>query len=196
MTRCPDKTDWVLLAAGESSPRRRRALETHLVECAACREELAAVRRGLAALAALPRETPLRPQAAEALRRRLAVAAAHRPARGPVVGLVVRYGWLAAAAALVLAALLWNPRPEPPPAAPPPTAAVALPSSGAAVADKITEIAAALEILASAGVSNGRGAGGPAPDNGGRTPRPLPHTGFEELERLLDFVATEGGGQS
>jgi anti-sigma factor RsiW len=42
---------------GELSPRQRGAFEAHLASCAACRDELTATERMLAALEALPMET-------------------------------------------------------------------------------------------------------------------------------------------
>jgi len=107
MNRCPDHTDWVLYAAGELDEPRRTALAAHLDGCDACRAEVAALARGLAALEALEREPAMRPEAFETFRRRLGVAAAHA-ARPRARSIVYRYGWLAAAAVLVAAAVVYS----------------------------------------------------------------------------------------
>ena len=107
MNRCPDPREWVLYAADESPPRRRSALEIHLESCAACRRELAAVEQGLAAMKTLD-PLAVKPEVLASLRRRLAVAAAHKVARPTILVLVHRFRWAAAAAVLVAAALLWT----------------------------------------------------------------------------------------
>ncbi|MBE3070984.1 MAG: zf-HC2 domain-containing protein [Acidobacteria bacterium] len=108
MNRCPDNTDWVLYAAGELDEPRRAALAAHLDGCDACRAEVAALARGLTALDALEREPAMRPEAFEALRRRLGVAAAHAAARPRARTILYRYRWVAAAAVLVAAAVVYS----------------------------------------------------------------------------------------
>jgi anti-sigma-K factor RskA len=107
MNRCPDKTQWVLYAAGEVSDRLRRRLRAHLAACADCRREQEAVARGLSALGALDPEPAVRPEVLETLRRRLAVAAAHRAVRPTLLVTVYRYRWVAAAAVLIAAAVAY-----------------------------------------------------------------------------------------
>lgn len=108
MTACPDNSQWVLYATGDLPAERRRALETHLAGCEACRREHGAIAAGWKVLGLLDPAPPVRPQAMESLRRRLAVAAAHKVARPTVLTLVYRYRWAAAAAVLVAAALVWG----------------------------------------------------------------------------------------
>jgi anti-sigma factor RsiW len=153
MSRCPENTEWVLYVAGELPAGRRSALEAHLEACATCRREVATLRRGLAAMEVLDRDAPVRPEAMETLRRRLRVAADHRPARRPLILVLWHYRWAAAAAVLVAAALAWPLIPGPtetiqPPAA---TQATALPAAqwlpDAQVQEEIAEIAAGVEML-------------------------------------------------
>ncbi len=108
MNGCPKGEEWVAYVAGEIAPRLRRMLAAHLDVCPACRREVEDLARGLEALGALAHKPLLRPEMMEALRRRLRVAAAHRPARPRIVRLFVRYGWAAAAAVLLVAALFWH----------------------------------------------------------------------------------------
>jgi hypothetical protein len=60
----------------ELSPRHQRALEAHLGGCAACRDELAATERMLAALAALPMEAEVPVPLEQETLRRVRIAAA------------------------------------------------------------------------------------------------------------------------
>ena len=108
MNRCPDKTQWVLYAADELPTRERRALQDHLDTCEACRRELEAVARGLSALDALGTAPAVRPAALETLRRRLAVAAAHKATRPGILARLYRARWVAAAAIIVVAALVYS----------------------------------------------------------------------------------------
>jgi anti-sigma factor RsiW len=152
MKRCPDKTEWVLYAAEEVSEGRRGDLEAHLEACEACRRDVSALRRGLRALTALARESPVRPEGLEVLKRHLRVAAAHRasprrsrasPRRSRageprILVAVWRYRWVAAAAAIVLAATLWTLWPAGQPVRT---------AQDADLSDAIAEITVAVEIL-------------------------------------------------
>ena len=112
MNRCPEQSEWVLYAAVELPAPRRDVLQPHLESCAACREEMAAVSRGLASLAVLDREPALRPRAAAVLRGRLADAAERRAARPWILTFVSRHRWAAAAAVILwvtLAAAIFAP---------------------------------------------------------------------------------------
>ncbi len=163
MKGCPKKEEWVLYAAGEAPHRRRRALEAHLESCVNCREEVRGLARGLAAMEHLDREPSLRPEVMESLRRRLCVAAAHR--RPGIPSLVWRYRWVAAAAALVVAALVWS--------AATPTSRAPQPDNGREMA--LEDIAVAVELLELA-------------DNGARVARrdaPLDDATIENVNLLL-----------
>lgn len=61
---------------GELSPRQQRAFEAHLTDCAACRDELTATERMLAALEALPMETEVPVLLEQETLRRVRIAAA------------------------------------------------------------------------------------------------------------------------
>jgi hypothetical protein len=111
------------VAAGEAAPA---PLGTHLASCAACRDELAALRQALALadaeLAGLPSAEP-----SAGLRARIRQTAAEDPAPSPW-----RFGWLwpavAAAAVVAVALAAWPPRrPDVPAPQPLPRAAEALP---------------------------------------------------------------------
>jgi len=138
MTRCPDATDWVLYASGEMAADRRAECDAHLEACATCRDELAAVRRGVEAMQAAPSAPPLRAEALRTLRDRLAdeARAGVRPSRRrhPVRWLT---GAAAAAAAVVAAVLLSLPEETPEPTW----------TDVAQIDDEIAEIAAGLELL-------------------------------------------------
>lgn len=137
MNGCPTSEQWVAYAAGELAPRLRRLCAAHLEVCPACRREVESLARGLAALETLPREPALRPEAIARLRGRLRAASAERPARPRVVRLLVRYGWAAAAALLIAAAIFWPSKPiEQPPVA-----------VGNHHAEAIEEIAAAISLM-------------------------------------------------
>ncbi len=107
MNRCPDNTEWVLYATGEVPLRRRRALASHLEGCQACRRQVQAIVRGLAALDTLDRQPPVRPQALEMLRKRLSVAAARKAAPPGVLARIYPYRWAAAAAVIIAVALAY-----------------------------------------------------------------------------------------
>ena len=94
MTRCPEPTEWVLLATGEAPPDRRARLEEHLATCPACRAHFENLCRGWEALAALE-PVPLRAAFLADLRARLAAASARRRRRRR---------WRAVAVAVVVAA--------------------------------------------------------------------------------------------
>lgn len=146
MNRCPDHTDWVLYAAGELDEPRRTALAAHLDGCDACRAEVATLARGLAALEALEREPAMRPEALDALRRRLGAAAAHAAPRPRAQSIVYRYGWLAAAAVLVAAAVVYSLLPPTPTAVPVPVARHQWLDEDQFVSE-LAEITAGVEIL-------------------------------------------------
>jgi len=137
MTRCPKPESWVAYAAGELAPPRRRLLAAHLESCDACRREVRALARGLEAMESLEREPHLRPEMMETLRRRLRVAAANRPARPRLITVFARYGWVAAAAVVVAAAIVLHWPAESTPAGLP----------GNHQAESLQEVAAAIELL-------------------------------------------------
>jgi len=115
MSRCPDNSEWVLWAADEVSPDRRRTLELHRAACAACRRESASVARGLTALGHMDRAVEPRAEALASLRRRLADARAEKAARPSVLVFLYSHRWAAAAAAVfVLAFLVWTALPGAP----------------------------------------------------------------------------------
>jgi anti-sigma-K factor RskA len=99
--------DLALYALGALEGSERISLEEHLEECASCRRELEQL-RGDAALLALTTSGPRPPARAKS---RLIEAIAREPrvqpakARMPWWG---AWGWLAAAAMVVMVALLWN----------------------------------------------------------------------------------------
>jgi len=177
MNRCPDKTEWVLVVTGEASPRRRRALAAHLAGCDACRREVEAVERGLAVLETLDRESPVRPQAIEMLRKRLSVAAARQAVRPGVLARIYPYRWAAAAAIIIAVALAYA---FVPPTAPPPPVAGGTHAAWmdeTQFVDEIAEISAEIEVLELGALAtlweSGSGSNGtvPEPINGeGRLP--------------------------
>ena len=193
MKRCPDKTEWVLYAAEEVSEGRRGDLEAHLEACEACRRDVSALRRGLRALTALARESPVRPEGMEALKRHLRVAAAHRasprrsrasPRRSRageprILVAVWRYRWVAAAAAVVLAAATWTLWPAGRPA-------------GAAqdtdISDAIAEITAAVEILETDQYAGGTPSGSSRLEKNSRETT-------DETGRLLEYLSGQGRSQ-
>ena len=106
--RCQRAQKWMTAAVdGELSARRRRALDGHLVACAACRRELAVTERMLTALEGLPMEAAVSARLEQATLRRARLAAADEAERAPASR---RARWLplpafalATAAVLVLA---------------------------------------------------------------------------------------------
>jgi anti-sigma factor RsiW len=190
MSRCPENTEWVLYAAGELPAGRRSALEAHLEACATCRREAAALWRGLAAMEVLDRDAPLRPEAMETLKQRLRDAAAHRPARRPIVLVLWHYRWTAAAAVLVAAVMAWSLIYTPTVVIPrvastqatAPTAAQWLPD--AQVQEEITEIAAGVEMLE--GGENGQlSDAGPVQTDSGS------NESLDEMDRMIEMLQAE-----
>ena len=190
MSRCPEKTEWVLYAAGELPASRQSALEAHLAACATCRSEAAVLWRGLTAMEVLDRDAPLRPEAMETLKRRLHADAAHRPVRTPVVLVLWHYRWAAAAAVLVAAVMAWpliyTPTVVIPPVAAP--QAMALPAAqwlpDAQVQEEITEIAAGVELLE--GSENGKLAeAGPVQTDSGS------NESLDETDQMLEMLQAE-----
>jgi anti-sigma factor RsiW len=164
MNRCPNQTDWVLYVAEEWPPEELRRLEEHLAACPACRREVQTLKRGLSALGALDRNTPMSAGAMDTLRRRLHAEAKEpiRPAR--VVGLW-RMRWAAVAAAVLVGALVWSLLPGPQVTSPPfdnnsvvkittgagekpPVTPPALKyKTDSVIQDELTDIAAGVEML-------------------------------------------------
>jgi anti-sigma factor RsiW len=176
MSACPKNTEWVLYAAGEVSDRRARALAAHMAECEACRSEAAAVARGLKALAHLERQTPVRPEAMETLRRRLRVAADHKQSRPTILTVLRQYRWLAAAAVIVAVALVWGLAPGPQPPAP-----AVLPMTDAQVQEALAEITAGVEMLETGMNGQAHDVAAPRAD----TPTDDP---ADEIERFLESL--------
>jgi len=180
MTRCPKPETWVQYAAGELADRTRRALAAHLESCDACRREVRDLVRGLEAMECLQREPALRPQMLDTLERRLRVAAANRPTRPRVITLVARYGWAAAAAAVLVAAfvLTW----------PTETTPAVLP--GNHQAESLQEVAAAIELLRVAD----NGTTPPPPQNlfpGGRANELDLFLELDDAGLLLDYLLSQ-----
>jgi hypothetical protein len=92
-------------ADDELSPRQQRALEAHLSECSACRDELLVTERVLAAVAALPMEIEVPASLEQETLRRVRIAAAEEAEQ-----LAARRWWwrlrVPAVAITALAALL------------------------------------------------------------------------------------------
>lgn len=179
MNRCPEETEWVLYTADELAASRRDVLQAHLESCAACREEMAAVSRGLASLAVLDREPALRPQAAARLRYRLADAADRRTARPWIFAFFSRHRWAAAAALILwvtLAAAIVGPVR--------PTAHNWL--TDTQVTDEITAITAAVDLLE-------RGDTALALDNGLSHQAPPADKIDDEVDQFLQELANELG---
>ena len=169
MNRCPDKTQWVLYATGEVPPRRHRSLARHLAGCRVCRCELEDVERGLAALETLDRESPVRPQAIELLRKRLSVAAARMGARPGVLARIYPYRWAAAAAVIVAVALAYA---LVPPSTPPPPVTGGTRTAWmdeAQFVDEIARISTEIELLERGALAtlweNGSGSAGTVPES-------------------------------
>lgn len=184
MNRCPDNTEWVLYATGEVPLRRRRALASHLEGCQACRREVQAVERGLAALETLDREPPVRPQALEMLRKRLSVAAARKAARPGVLARIYPYRWAAAAAVIIAVALAYALVPStdrPPPVAGGTQAAW---MDEAQFEEEIAEISTEIEMLELGALATlwegGNGSNGTVPESiNGESRRPWDNFGRE-----------------
>lgn len=146
MKTCPKREELVLHAARESAPERASAIEAHVGSCDACAREVVTLRRGLETLRLLEREPAVRAEAMEALRDRAREAAAQQARRPVILSLAWRHRWVAAAAALVLAATCWHvygPGEEMT-TAPGPSAKADL----AVGTDALEEVAAAVELLA------------------------------------------------
>lgn len=175
MNRCPDPTEWVLYAAEELPTARVAILRAHLGTCAACRQALEAVSRGLAALDRLEGAAGLRPQTEETLRRRLAEAAARKASRPWIIAFVGRHR-LAAAAALILwvtlAAAILAPSHQPSPKW----------ITDTQVVEEITAITAAVEMLEVGNVTV-------AHENGANHKAPPADKMEEELEWFLQELS-------
>jgi hypothetical protein len=105
MNTCPNETEWVLYVAGELDAARAAELHAHLASCQACARQASRLARGLKALEMIDRDVPMRPQAMDALRRRLQTEAA-RP-KSTILTLVRRWPWAAAASLLLALTLAW-----------------------------------------------------------------------------------------
>lgn len=106
--RCQRAQQWMAASVdGELSPRRSRVLDGHLASCPACRGELSATERMLAALEALPAEAPVSASLEQVTLRRVRLAAADEAERTPAsrwrVWMPLPVFALATAAVLVLA---------------------------------------------------------------------------------------------
>jgi anti-sigma factor RsiW len=196
MRNCPNEKELVLYAAGELPSRRRAALKAHVEGCAACRGEVAALERGLEALARLGPGPELSADALNRIGRRLRgrVETSLSPLweRGGVRGLgVLKHplrrstfrvpawaGWMhwatAAAAAIVLGLLVWS-------------AVTPTPGAGCEEADgeALLEVAVALELLQGEEVQVA----------------PVPTTwddqeALDEIEALLEVLSAEREGRS
>jgi anti-sigma factor RsiW len=104
MNRCPDNSEWVLWAADEVSPDRRRTLDAHLATCDECRRESAGVARGMTALSSICTAAP-GADAMASLRRRLAEAKAKKAAQPKILVFLGQYRWATAAAAVLIVAM-------------------------------------------------------------------------------------------
>jgi|WetSurMetagenome_2_1015567.scaffolds.fasta_scaffold20435_4 hypothetical protein len=150
MNTCPRETDWVLYATGELDAVRAAELRVHLASCQACTHQVASLTRGLAALEMIDRDAPMRAEAMDALRRRLAA----EPARSQPTILVLarRWPWAAAASILLVVTLAWALWPATP------TVEIAIGSgpkpvihypTDSAIQDKLTEMSIMVDIMES-----------------------------------------------
>ena len=176
MRTCPNEKELVLYAAGELPARRRAALKAHVEGCAACRGEVAALERGLEALAQLGPGPELSAEALERIGRRLRRCAF--PVPRSTFRVPVWAGWMrwatAAAAAIVLGLLVWS-------AVTPPAGVRPEEADGEA----ILEVAVALELLQGEEVQVA----------------PVPTTwddqeALDEIEVLLEVLSAEREGRS
>lgn len=189
MKTCPDNSERLLYAADELPAARRRAFESHLAACDACRAETAALVRGLTLLHDLPEAPAPRPEMTASLRRRLALAADERAAQPRFFRITQPARWAAAAAVLVAAVMafvLW-PKPD----------ATTTPQAEPAqairwvddlhVQDELAEITAGIEMLEAADYGRVR--------TNGAAPKPAPagRSIDEEVERMLQELSDEFG---
>jgi anti-sigma factor RsiW len=106
MNRCPDNSEWVLWAADEVTPDRRRELDAHRTTCEACRRESASLARGLKALAHVVPVAAPSVDAMRMLRQRLAAEKTKKDARPRILTFFHQYRWAAAAAAVLVVAFV------------------------------------------------------------------------------------------
>jgi anti-sigma factor RsiW len=106
MNRCPDNSEWVLWAADEVTPDRRRELDAHRATCEACRRESASLSRGMTALAHVSPVVAPSADAMRMLRQRLAVEKAKKAAQPWILTFFHQHRGAAAAAAVLVVAFV------------------------------------------------------------------------------------------
>jgi anti-sigma factor RsiW len=185
MNRCPDHSEWVLWAADETTPERRRELEAHRAACDDCRRQSAAVARGLGALAFLESGATPSPDAMRALRGKLHAVAAKRAATPRVILFLNRHHWAASAAAVfVLAIGVWTFMPH---TAVPPSILIIhhnLPRTDVQLQDELARISADLELMEAADLVVTNDLGPARPTVAPAKPATMPDSELDDMDTI------------